>query len=69
MTQKNWTSRRKQLILATLSLASFSGAIAPLSAQLNLAQQSQLYHKTILQESYAVGQRDSFVFSLLCRFH
>lgn len=38
-----------------LCLASFSGAIAPLSGQLNLGDQQKLYHKTKLQESYAVS--------------
>ena len=52
---KNWSLRRKYAIVAVLCLASFSGAVAPLSAQLNLGQQSTLYHKTVLEESYAVG--------------
>jgi hypothetical protein len=42
------------MILSVLCLASFSGAIAPLSGQLNLADQEELYKKTKLQESYAV---------------
>ncbi|RAL13089.1 polyamine transporter [Aspergillus homomorphus CBS 101889] len=41
------------LILAVLCLASFSGAIAPLSGQLNLVQQAKIYGKTKVQESYA----------------
>ncbi|KAF7717735.1 MFS-type transporter [Penicillium ucsense] len=49
----NWPSRRKYIILRVLCLASFAGAIAPLSAQLNLEDQAKLYHKTTLQESYA----------------
>lgn len=51
---QNWTISRKYVILAVLCLASFSGAIAPLSGQLNLADQEKLYHKTKLEESYAV---------------
>lgn len=53
-TWQNWSSRRKYIILSVLCLASFSGAIAPLSGQLNLGDQEKLYHKTKLQESYAV---------------
>ncbi|KAJ5195297.1 Major facilitator superfamily domain general substrate transporter [Penicillium cinerascens] len=49
----NWTLRRKYVILSVLCLASFSGAIAPLSGQLNLGDQEKLYHKTKLEESYA----------------
>ncbi|KAJ5545233.1 Major facilitator superfamily domain general substrate transporter [Penicillium sp. DV-2018c] len=49
----NWPLRRKHVILAVLCLASFSGAIAPLSGQLNLADQEKLYNKTKLEESYA----------------
>ncbi|KAJ5987830.1 Major facilitator superfamily domain general substrate transporter [Penicillium waksmanii] len=49
----NWSSGKKYLILSVLCLASFSGAIAPLSGQLNLADQEELYKKTKLQESYA----------------
>ncbi|KAJ5432333.1 Major facilitator superfamily domaingeneral substrate transporter [Penicillium daleae] len=49
----NWSLRRKYIILSVLCLASFSGAVAPLSGQLNLADQEKLYHKTKLQESYA----------------
>ena len=52
---QNWSLRRKYIILSVLCLASFSGAIAPLSGQLNLADQEKLYHKTQLQESYAVS--------------
>lgn len=52
---QNWSLRRKYIILSVLCLASFSGAIAPLSGQLNLADQEKLYHKTKLQESYAVS--------------
>lgn len=46
------------MILSVLCLASFSGAIAPLSGQLNLADQEELYKKTKLQESYAVCPDD-----------
>lgn len=46
------------MILSVLCLASFSGAIAPLSGQLNLADQEKLYRKTKLQESYAVCPDD-----------
>ncbi|OQE01193.1 hypothetical protein PENVUL_c044G03877 [Penicillium vulpinum] len=49
----NWHPNRKYVILAVLCLASFSGAIAPLSGQLNLADQERLYSKTKLEESYA----------------
>ncbi|KAJ5506154.1 Major facilitator superfamily domain general substrate transporter [Penicillium expansum] len=49
----NWPINRKYVILAVLCLASFSGAIAPLSGQLNLADQEKLYNKTKLEESYA----------------
>ncbi|EPS31991.1 hypothetical protein PDE_06950 [Penicillium oxalicum 114-2] len=49
----NWPLRRKYIILGVLCLASFSGAVASLSAQLNLEDQAELYHKTKLQESYA----------------
>ncbi|PYH40710.1 polyamine transporter [Aspergillus saccharolyticus JOP 1030-1] len=49
----NWPKWRKYRILAVLCLASFSGAIAPLSGQLNLVQQAQIYGKTKVQESYA----------------
>ncbi|KAJ5123581.1 Major facilitator superfamily domain general substrate transporter [Penicillium atrosanguineum] len=49
----NWTLRRKYVILSVLCLASFSGAIAPLSGQLNLADQEKLYGKSKIQESYA----------------
>ena len=56
-TWQNWSSRRKYIILSVLCLASFSGAIAPLSGQLNLGDQEKLYHKTKLQESYAVCSR------------
>jgi hypothetical protein len=42
------------VILSVLCLASFSGAIAPLSGQLNLADQEKLYGKTKIQEAYAV---------------
>ncbi|KGO43632.1 Major facilitator superfamily domain, general substrate transporter [Penicillium expansum] len=49
----NWPINRKYVILAVLCLASFSGAIAPLSGQLNLADQEKLYKKTKLEESYA----------------
>lgn len=42
------------MILSVLCLASFSGAIAPLSGQLNLADQEKLYGKTQIQEAYAV---------------
>lgn len=52
---QNWTVTRKYVILAVLCLASFSGAIAPLSGQLNLADQEKLYNKTKLEESYAVS--------------
>jgi hypothetical protein len=51
---QNWPITRKYVILAVLCLASFSGAIAPLSGQLNLADQEKLYNKTKLEESYAV---------------
>ncbi|CAG8901689.1 unnamed protein product [Penicillium egyptiacum] len=50
---QNWPITRKYVILAVLCLASFSGAIAPLSGQLNLADQEKLYNKTKLEESYA----------------
>ncbi|KAJ5179861.1 Major facilitator superfamily domain general substrate transporter [Penicillium capsulatum] len=49
----NWPVRQKYIITAVLCLASFSGAIAPLSGQLNLGQQEKLYHKTKIEESYA----------------
>ncbi|KAJ9482617.1 hypothetical protein VN97_g10813 [Penicillium thymicola] len=49
----NWPITRKYVLLAVLCLASFSGAIAPLSGQLNLADQEKLYNKTKLEESYA----------------
>ncbi|KAJ5605775.1 Major facilitator superfamily domain general substrate transporter [Penicillium lagena] len=49
----NWSSHRKYVILAVACLASFAGAIAPLSGQLNLGQQEELYRKTKIQESYA----------------
>ncbi|KAI9930810.1 hypothetical protein MW887_011568 [Aspergillus wentii] len=49
----NWSDRRKYVILSILCLASFSGAIAPLSGQLNLVQQAKIYGKTKTQESYA----------------
>jgi hypothetical protein len=42
------------MILAVLCLASFAGAIAPLSGQLNLADQEKLYNKSKIEESYAV---------------
>ncbi|KAJ5762168.1 uncharacterized protein N7511_005550, partial [Penicillium nucicola] len=49
----NWPQSRKHLLLAVLCLASFAGAIAPLSGQLNLANQEKLYSKTKIEESYA----------------
>ncbi|KAJ5934459.1 Major facilitator superfamily domain general substrate transporter [Penicillium verhagenii] len=49
----NWSLRRKYIIAAVLCLASFSGAVAPLSGQLNLADQEKLYGKTKIQEAYA----------------
>ncbi|OGE48439.1 hypothetical protein PENARI_c028G07345 [Penicillium arizonense] len=49
----NWSQHRKHIILAVLCLASFAGAIAPLSGQLNLADQEKLYSKTKIEESYA----------------
>ncbi|KAJ6141598.1 hypothetical protein N7470_009988 [Penicillium chermesinum] len=48
----NWTLKRKYAITAVLCLASFAGAVAPLSGQLNLADQEKLYHKTKTEESY-----------------
>ncbi|KAJ6029274.1 Major facilitator superfamily domain general substrate transporter [Penicillium canescens] len=49
----NWSQHHKHIILAVLCLASFAGAIAPLSGQLNLADQERLYSKTKIEESYA----------------
>lgn len=54
------------MILSVLCLASFSGAIAPLSGQLNLADQEELYKKTKLQESYAVCTNDLVYFFFSC---
>ncbi|OJJ47980.1 hypothetical protein ASPZODRAFT_115343 [Penicilliopsis zonata CBS 506.65] len=49
----NWSSQKKYLLLSVLCLASFSGAVAPLAGQLNLAQQMKLYGKTQVEEAYA----------------
>ncbi|OQD84685.1 hypothetical protein PENANT_c012G01696 [Penicillium antarcticum] len=49
----SWCQHRKHMILAVLCLASFAGAIAPLSGQLNLADQEKLYNKSKIEESYA----------------
>lgn len=58
---QNWPITRKYVLLAVLCLASFSGAIAPLSGQLNLADQEKLYNKTKLEESYAVSLQLHFL--------
>ncbi|KAJ5653680.1 Major facilitator superfamily domaingeneral substrate transporter [Penicillium lividum] len=49
----NWSPRRKYLIAAVLCLSAFAGAVAPMSGQLNLTQQEELYNTTKIQESYA----------------
>ncbi|MCJ1373889.1 hypothetical protein MMC20_005119 [Loxospora ochrophaea] len=49
----NWSLAKKITLTFVLCLAAFAGAVAPLSGQLNLAQQAKLYDKTSVQESYA----------------
>ncbi|KAH8687617.1 major facilitator superfamily domain-containing protein [Tricladium varicosporioides] len=48
----NWPFRKKCTITAVLCLALFAGYAAPFCGQLNLIQQSKLYHKTTIQISY-----------------
>ncbi|RDL40144.1 Uncharacterized protein BP5553_00123 [Venustampulla echinocandica] len=48
----NWPFRKKCVILATLSIALFAGYAAPFCGQLNLIQQSKLYHKTVVEITY-----------------
>lgn len=51
----NWPFRKKCTITAVLCLALFAGYAAPFCGQLNLIQQSKLYHKTTIQISYFVS--------------
>ena len=70
---KNWSRGRKFKITAVLSLAAFIGLSSPLCGQLNLVQQADLYGKSTVQISYAVGSTAmeddlvEFVLTEMCR--
>jgi hypothetical protein len=50
----NWPFRKKCTIIATLSITMFAGYAAPFCGQLNLTQQAELYHKTVVEITYFV---------------
>lgn len=44
---KNWSLRKKYLMLGILSLAAFSQHVASLANQLGYSPQASLYHKSL----------------------
>lgn len=50
----NWSQRKKYLILAILCLAGFASNVSALANQLALGVQAKVYHKTLVETSYAV---------------
>ena len=51
----NWPQRKKYLILSILCLAGFASNVSALANQLALGTQAKVYHKTLVETSYAVG--------------
>lgn len=50
----NWPQRKKYFILAILCLAGFASNVSALANQLALGAQAKVYHKTLVETSYAV---------------
>ncbi|SLM41418.1 Major facilitator superfamily domain, general substrate transporter [Lasallia pustulata] len=51
----NWPQRKKYLILSILCLAGFASNVSALANQLALGTQAKVYHKTLVETSYAVS--------------